>query len=191
VSTFTERLKEAMAARFMGVRELDRAILKKEGYTSTLIGRGSIPRGKNLRAIAEALCVHPEWLRSGEGPRDDEELLAAYEAANAPEVATTSRAPAATSREAMALVWRLAHGHAGAISLDEAEVIAAVFAPLLPDLPDLCLQVLLGLQFLDAAVLARTSGPVTRASLLAAFVRATSCPQSPAADWSSIASSFT
>jgi hypothetical protein len=72
VSTFTERVIEAMKAREMGFNELDRAMGKTTaGYTSALLAEEREPRRENLVAMARALGVRLEWLMSGEGVRDD------------------------------------------------------------------------------------------------------------------------
>lgn len=76
-----------MGARGMGVRALDRALGKKDGYTSCLLSRGSVPRQANMEAIAVALRTSIAWLVAGEGHMDD----------GAPDASTASTAPAAPS----------------------------------------------------------------------------------------------
>lgn len=56
----------------MGVNSLDRTLGKKQGYTATLLARGSEPVLSGGVEIARALGVRLTWLATGEGPMDDD-----------------------------------------------------------------------------------------------------------------------
>lgn len=70
MSTIAQRISEVIEARGMGNNALDRALGKKQGYTSTMIAREARPRGDTLEAIAKVLEVRVAWLVTGQGERD-------------------------------------------------------------------------------------------------------------------------
>lgn len=72
--TFTDRLRKAMRAREMGPVALDAALDKKLGYVSTLLGREGTPKVDSAAAIAKALGVRLDWLATGEGPMESDDL---------------------------------------------------------------------------------------------------------------------
>ena len=100
--TPAERIKIAMGARGMGVRALDRALGKKDGYTSCLLSRGSVPRQANMEAIAVALRTSIAWLVAGEGHMDD----GAPDAPNVPAAPPVAPSPAAVRPQRMSLELR-------------------------------------------------------------------------------------
>jgi hypothetical protein len=68
--TFADRVRRAMEARSKGFNDLDKAMGKKPGYTSKVLGEGRDPRGDSIRMFGKALNVRSEWLLTGNGPME-------------------------------------------------------------------------------------------------------------------------
>jgi transcriptional regulator with XRE-family HTH domain len=67
--TVAERVHYARVARGLGVNELDRALGKQQGYTSTLEKTPKrTPRIETLELLRKALDVPFDWLAYGKGP---------------------------------------------------------------------------------------------------------------------------
>ena len=60
-----------MAVRRFGYNELDRALGKTPGYTSTLMKRNARPRSDSVAKLAEVLGVRSEFLLNGDDPMLD------------------------------------------------------------------------------------------------------------------------
>ncbi|RYD70510.1 MAG: hypothetical protein EOP84_26570 [Verrucomicrobiaceae bacterium] len=178
--TFTERLEEAMAARGASVTTLDRALGKGDGYTSTLIARGSVPKPDNMKRIAKALSVRLEWLEREEGEMADPTLPSTTEPASVGHKALADHNDIRSDehsklnqRLAFDAVWEAAKQHkVRDFSSDEISASVEIVASMMPHLDDSLLRKDTAIKALRAAKKARVEGsPVTPARAMVHFVR--------------------
>jgi hypothetical protein len=119
MSSVADRIKKALELRGMGQNSLDRALGKKQGYTSMLLGRDSEPLLSGGSDIAKILGVRLEWLATGEGPMDSAEESPTPPTSSGPRAKTAKDLPGWAEALAAAVArWRRIPASAwGAVSL--------------------------------------------------------------------------
>lgn len=69
MASFVDRLETARKEKGMTQKALSEAIGITDAYMSQLSTGKRVPSGRTLKDLAEALCVNPEWLLEGTGPK--------------------------------------------------------------------------------------------------------------------------